>query len=61
MSGHAHRGTGCAPSSLQGYAVTPKVEFRTLWHRCENLLCPWSGRALRCVVSPPIYAARRRS
>jgi hypothetical protein len=60
MSGHAHRGTGSAQSSLQGYAVTPKVEFRALWHRCENLLCP-SGRAVPCVVSPSIYAARRRS
>jgi hypothetical protein len=61
MPGHAHRGTGSEPSSLQGYAVTPKVEFRGSGHRCENLLCPWSGRAVRCVVSPPIYAPRRRS
>jgi hypothetical protein len=29
MAGHAHRGTGGAPSSSgRCYAVTPKVEFR---------------------------------
>jgi hypothetical protein len=52
MSRHAHPGTGSAPSSLQGHAV--KVEFRGSGHRCENLLRPWSGRAVRCGVSPPI-------
>jgi hypothetical protein len=61
MAGHAHRGTGGAPSSLGlCYAMTPKVApglgiaVRT---RCAV------GRAGQCSASSsaPIYAARRRS
>ena len=55
IAGHAHRGTGGAPSSSgRCHAVTPKVEFRGLGHRCENPLCQCVGPGEGVVIGRDI-------
>jgi hypothetical protein len=51
MAGHAHRGTGGAPSSSgRYYAVTPKWSSRFWGLGVRTRCASGSGRAMPCVV-----------